>query len=67
MSWLRIWSANINLDEEGWSVEMQIPFSQLRFKESNKITWSVNFSRQIKRNNEPSYFVLIPKNESGFV
>ncbi|MDZ7764625.1 MAG: DUF5916 domain-containing protein [Melioribacteraceae bacterium] len=31
------------------------------------MTWGVNFRRQVKRNKENSYFVMVPKQESGFV
>lgn len=66
-SWDGIWFASVSKDEAGWNVEMQIPFSQLRFNESDNMKWGVNFSREIKRNQERSYFVMVPKNESGFV
>lgn len=66
-SWDGIWHAKTERDDEGWTVEIQIPFSQLRFNEADQMKWGVNFSRQIKRVNERSYFVMVPKNESGFV
>lgn len=66
-TWDGIWEAKTSIDETGWFVEMRIPFSQLRFKESNEMTWGVNFSRDIKRNKEYDYFVMVPKKESGFV
>jgi hypothetical protein len=47
--------------------EMKIPFSQMRFNQSDAMTWGVNFYREIKRNNEKSYYVMVPKKESGFV
>lgn len=65
--WDGIWRAQTSIDERGWTVEMQIPFSQLRFNESDKMTWGVNFKRVIKRKNESSYYVMVPKKESGFV
>lgn len=66
-SWDGIWFSKTNVDESGWSVEIQIPFSQVRFNEAEQMKWGINFLRQIKRNNERSYFVMVPKNESGFV
>ncbi len=66
-SWDGIWEVETNIDETGWTLEMRIPLSQLRFKESEKMTWGVNYSRDIKRKNEYSYFVMVPKKESGFV
>ena len=66
-TWDGIWTAKTNIDNNDWTLEMKIPFSQLRFNESDQMKWGVNFQRQIKRNNERSYFVMVPKKESGFV
>lgn len=66
-SWDGIWEAASTVEEDGWSFEMKIPFSQLRFNETKEMKWGVNFNRDIKRKNESSFFVMIPKDESGFV
>lgn len=66
-SWDGIWESKTSIDEEGWSVEIRIPFSQLRFRESDKMVWGVNFNRDIKRRHEMSFYIMVPKNESGFV
>ncbi|MCK7522980.1 MAG: hypothetical protein MZV64_37530 [Ignavibacteriales bacterium] len=31
------------LTDNGWNGETKIPFAQLRFKESEEMTWGVNF------------------------
>lgn len=67
-SWDGVWEAKVFHNNEGWSTEMRIPFSQLRFKNGGgEILWGVNFKRDIARNNERSYFVFVPKHETGFV
>lgn len=66
-TWDGVWEAKTSIDDSGWFVEMKIPFSQLRFKEAEQMTWGVNFTREIKRNNEKSFYVMVPKKESGFV
>lgn len=66
-AWDGIWEARSEVDEGGWCTEIKIPFSQLRFNKSDEMTWGVNFNRDIKRNNEMSFFVMVPKAESGFV
>ncbi len=66
-SWDGIWESKVSIDDEGWNVEIKIPFSQLRFTESDDMKWGINFERDIKRRNEESYFVMIPKDENGFV
>ncbi len=66
-TWDGIWEVKTSIDDSGWSVEMRIPFSQLRFNENEEMTWGVNFAREIKRFNERSFYIMVPKNESGFV
>ncbi len=66
-SWDGIWESKTRVDEKGWYVEMRIPFTQLRFKESDKMVWGINLDRDIKRRHEMSYYIMVPKNESGFV
>ncbi len=66
-SWDGVWEAKVTHNNEGWIVEMRIPFSQLRFKNSSEMTWGINFKRDIARNNERSYLVFVPKHETGFV
>jgi hypothetical protein len=66
-SWDGVWEGRVNIDDEGWTVEMKIPFSQLKFHENNLNSWGVNFRRDIARKNEIIYLVYTPKKESGFV
>jgi hypothetical protein len=66
-SWDGIWETKTTIDKDGWTVEMRIPFSQMRFNHGESMTWGVNFYREVKRNNEKSYYVMVPKAESGFV
>ncbi len=66
-SWDGVWIGEAKINSEGWSVEMRIPFSQLRFKEEKHPVWGINFRRDINRNGEEVFLTYTPKNESGFV
>ncbi len=66
-SWDGIWEKKTTIDKNGWNVEIRIPFTQLRFKESDKMVWGININRDIKRRHEMSFYVMVPKKESGFV
>ncbi|MFC2087974.1 DUF5916 domain-containing protein [Calditrichota bacterium] len=66
-SWDGVWEGKVQIDDQGWTAEMKIPFSQLRFHQQDKYTWGVNFNRDISRNNEVSFWVYTPKDGSGFV
>jgi hypothetical protein len=64
-SWDAVWESAVSLDEQGWSAEMRIPFSQLRFSQGDAQTWGINAARFIQRKNETDWLELVPKKESG--
>jgi hypothetical protein len=64
-SWDAVWLSAVHHDDQGWSVEMRIPFSELRFLPGDSQTWGVNASRYIQRKNESDWLALVPKTESG--
>ena len=66
-SWDGVWEGKAIIDTLGWTVEMRIPFSQMKFYTSGTNTWGINFRRKIARNNEEDFLVFIPKTENGFV
>jgi len=66
-SWDGVWTGKINKDDFGWTAEMRIPFSQLRFKDKQEYLWGVNFFRIIERKKEDDFITYTPKNGSGFV
>ena len=49
--WVGIWRAQATIHEEGWTVEMAIPFKTLSFDPGSD-SWGINFRRGIARNNE---------------
>ncbi|MCP5049531.1 MAG: carbohydrate binding family 9 domain-containing protein [bacterium] len=66
-TWDGVWESRTQIDEKGWSVEMRIPFEQLRFKKKDRYVWGVDFQRRIKRKNERNGIVYVPKKDSGYV
>jgi hypothetical protein len=64
-SWDAVWESAVSVDASGWTVEMRVPFSQLRFPTAPGHAWGVNARRVVHRKNESSWLVLVPKNESG--
>ena len=64
-SWDAVWSSAVAHDEEGWSAELRIPFSQLRINMVDQRPWGINVSRFIRRKNETTWLELWPKNDDG--
>ncbi|MEZ7497565.1 DUF5916 domain-containing protein [Flavobacterium sp. Arc3] len=48
-SWDAIWESKATITDFGWVVEMKIPYAALRFTNTPKQTWGLNFMREIKR------------------
>lgn len=66
-TWDGVWEWKARIDAEGWTVEMRIPFDQLRFPQKDEYVWGVDFRRVIKRKQEKNGFVWIPKEEMAGV
>lgn len=67
-SWDAVWSSAVHLRPDGWSVELRIPLSQVRFLPSDAPqSWGVNFSRRRLSTNERSYFALESRRGGGRV
>lgn len=66
-TWDGVWESAARIDDGGWTVEIRIPFDQLRFKRQDAHVWGINFQRIVKRKNEESHFAWVPKEESGLV
>ncbi len=49
----------------GWTTEMRIPFSQLRYRAGAEQVWGVNPHRFIARHNEDDSYVYTPRGQSG--
>ncbi|NQT26301.1 carbohydrate binding family 9 domain-containing protein [candidate division KSB1 bacterium] len=66
-TWDGVWDGKVRIDDQGWTTEFCIPFSQLRFKTQDEHIWGINFLRVIARRNEESWLVYTPKGSAGFV
>ncbi len=66
-TWDGVWEAKTQVNGDGWTVEMRIPFNQIRFPKKEEYVWGVNFFRGIKRKNEKAAFAWVPKSDSAFV
>jgi len=64
-SWDPVWSRATRITDEGWSAELRIPFSQLRFSPDEEQVWGVYVVRNIHRNQERTVFPFIPTLERG--
>ncbi|WNG50778.1 carbohydrate binding family 9 domain-containing protein [Archangium minus] len=65
-SYSPVWQARTTQTAEGWVAEFRIPFSQLRFSKAAEQVWGVNFNRYIPRRNEDDFWVVVPRDVTGW-
>ena len=62
INWDGVWESMVSMNDEGWSVEMRIPFSSLRFQNKTELSeWGLDIKRYIHRKNEDIEWVVLPK------
>jgi len=66
-SWDAVWTAAAKIMPWGWSAEMKIPFSAIRFSNHEEYTWGIDFSRYIPRRNEIDRWQFVPSHETSGV
>jgi hypothetical protein len=67
-SWDAIWDAATKIDSLGWTAEIRVPLSQLRFHGSaGEQTWGLQFYRAVARRDEWSHWVAYAPSAPGFV
>ena len=62
-SWDAVWDAAATVDSLGWTAELRIPLSQLRYRRRHDAVWGIQLSRRIIRKQETSHFAFTPKRE----
>ena len=60
-NWDGVWDATARIVDDGWTAEISIPFSTVRFVPRDDQTWGVNFQRFIRRKNETVLWAPIPR------
>ncbi|TVP98980.1 MAG: hypothetical protein EA359_17485 [Balneolaceae bacterium] len=55
-----VWYTETRILDDGWTVEMAIPWKSLRYSEENE-TWGINFVRRHRRSNELSAWSPWPR------
>ncbi|MFD1094277.1 DUF5916 domain-containing protein [Salegentibacter chungangensis] len=66
-SWNPIWYMSTNLDDEGWTAEVKIPLSQLRFGNEQEQVWGIQSTRLVFEKGERSTWQPVPANPAGWV
>jgi hypothetical protein len=66
-SWNPIWFAKTHVDDKGWTGEVKIPLSQLRYSKEPDKVWGFQVTRRLFRKEERSTWQYIPQNAGVWV
>ena len=67
-SWQAVWESAVQTDDEGWTAEIRIPFSQIRYSSSPEPqTWGLQVGRRNLSTNERSDWAFTPRSVHGGV
>jgi len=65
-TWDAVWRGAAAARVDGWSAELEIPLSILRFSNAREQTWGILVRRSIPRTHQTFDSTLIPRNANGF-
>jgi Domain of unknown function (DUF5916)/Carbohydrate family 9 binding domain-like len=60
-NWDGVWDAAARIVDDGWTAEISIPVTSVRFAPSDEQIWGVNFQRHVRRKNEAALWSPVPK------
>ncbi|MEQ1677234.1 MAG: DUF5916 domain-containing protein, partial [Chitinophagaceae bacterium] len=66
-SWNPIWYSKTHINDKGWTAEIKIPLSQLRYGNEPEKVWGFQVMRRIFRKEERSTWQYIPQNSGVWV
>ena len=58
--WTAVWDSRAARFENGWTMEMRIPFKTLRYASGGPQVWGINFRRIVRWKNELSFLTGVP-------
>lgn len=58
-TWNAVWEAQAKITDKGWTVEMAIPYSAIRFSNDKEQKWRINFARSTRRAREKSFWNFV--------
>ena len=60
IDWNTVWDVAAGRFEDGWTVEIAIPFKSLRYRAGPAQLWGINVQRRVASTNETSFLTPIP-------
>lgn len=65
-SWNAVWESSVKINDDGWVVEMKIPYLNLRFSNQENQIWGINFARNIQSLKEKYSWNFVDKTKGVY-
>ena len=66
-SWNAVWKSATKINADGWSFEIFIPFSAIRFSKKTTQDWGLNITRRWQKTGQQVVWNTIDVNKNGFL
>lgn len=66
-NWDAVWQSEVVIHDKGWTAEMFIPYSAIRFPQEEIQQWNIQFVREVRRNRATNYWNPVDPNFEGLV
>ncbi len=66
-SWSSVWQSASKLQNDGWSFEMFLPYSALRFSKKDQQVWGMNIVRKRVKSGKQLFWNSIDPQKNGFL
>lgn len=65
--WNAVWQSAAKINEDGWSFEMFIPYSAIRFGNKSTQDWGINFVRRRRKSGQQLFWQAVDPNVNGLL
>ncbi|SFH09449.1 DUF5916 domain-containing protein [Pedobacter insulae] len=66
-NWNAVWESSVKIDGKGWTAEMKIPYSALRFSSKEIQNWGMNVTRKRTGKNVQTFWNYVDPKINGFI
>jgi hypothetical protein len=66
-NWDAVWEAETSRDDQGWYAEIRIPFSAIRYRSADDMTWGLQVFRYIQGLGQDTAWRAWDRQQAGFV
>ncbi|MBS1653226.1 MAG: carbohydrate binding family 9 domain-containing protein [Bacteroidetes bacterium] len=66
-TWNAVWESAVAMHDDGWSFEMFIPYSAIRFAKKDMQDWGINITRRRRKTEQQVTWNPIDPNVNGFL